>query len=127
MHECHFWWIISMTCICFSDECILFIVNCIVKRIASFPTLFTKTLDKLLRLSTMNVVFFILQTYFSNIYVYVEQIVQTNQIHQLIQFLARSSSVHIERQMTRNTPDYGWLTTSPITKQYSIGYTTIMK
>ena len=124
MHECHFWWIISMTCICFSDECILFIVNWIFKRIASFPTLFTKTLDKLLRLSAMNVVYFILQTYFSNIYVYVyvEQIVQTNRIHQLIQFLTRSSSVNIERQMTRNTPAYGWFRTSPITKQYFIGY-----
>ena len=67
---------------------------------------------------------FILQTYFSNIYVYVyvEQIVQTNRIHQLIQFLTRSSSVNIERQMTRNTPDYGWFRTSPITKQYFIGY-----
>ena len=111
-----------MACICFSDECILFIVNCIFKRITSSSTLFTKTSDKLLSLSTIGMMYYILQTYFSNIYVYVEQIVQTIQIHQLIQFLARSSPVHNERQMTTNTLDYGRFRTSPIIKRNFTGY-----
>ena len=66
--------------------------------------------------------YFILQIYFSDIHLYVVQIVETIWIHEFVQFLSRSCSDHNQRHMTTNPLNSGRFRTNLITKHNFTGY-----